>query len=291
MKKVLSTLLIIALSAIAFNVSAQVISGSGVKGDPIIQKVTLNSLHKYNFAANGANKIKWQITGDCNIYDAADMATEIPIANIHDVETNYKEIFVKWNTESTGNTISATEISAEGCFDDIVNTKYVQIDVIATSFDISIAWDQNTTDSKPAADCAIVAGTGATPDYLNTIAFVVTKTDGAFGTNDPNQVWNFTYEYSIDGGVTWITDANTAANAKGEVDSQEEKVVVAKANGETTITFKREILASNTVGDYVFMVRITDARDGYNTPALKAKTLVATATYHRLPEAATITLD
>lgn len=176
--------------------------------------------------------------------------------------------------------ITLTEITNDGCTR--ISAEFF-VKVVANSFDIVNFTALNSE------SCAVFNA-----NKLQTFSFELGQENGGFGTEvGVNDEWTLEYEYSIDGGTTWITTAATSPEENPELSS-----ISANKTGKITLTFKRTVdyvgAAAPSDTDYVFKIRLTSITDGYGNK----KTLTSTDpkynktfTIHKLPETPVITAD
>lgn len=175
--------------------------------------------------------------------------------------------------------ITLTEDTNDGC-SSITAEFFVK--VVANRFDIVNFTALNS------GSCALV-----NDDKLQTFSFELEQENGGFGTDvGVNDEWTLEYEYSIDGGTTWVKTAATSPEENPELS------ISANKTGKITLTFKRIVdyvgAAAPLDTDYVFKIRLISITDGYRNK----KTLTftdpkynKTFTINKLPETPVITAD
>lgn len=176
--------------------------------------------------------------------------------------------------------ITLTEETNDGCTR--ISAEFF-VKVIANSFDVVNFTALNS------GFCALV-----NDDKLQTFSFELEQENGGFGTDiGVNDEWTLEYEYSIDGGMTWITTAATSPEKNPDLSS-----ISANKTGKITLTFKRTVDYVGAVApsdtDYVFKIRLTSITDGYGNKKTLTPTdpkYNKTFTIHKLPETPVITAD
>ncbi len=174
------------------------------------------------------------------------------------------QIFVKWKLAGTNYRVRVTERDAiTHCFDSN-NVKEQLVEVVENDFTVTVSWDGKTTS----------AGESCANDGTNIITYTIGKVLGKAG-----DVWKFKYEVR-DGEPG---DVDTKAWVEGSTDVNGEGFVDVDAS-KTEYKLNLSYTIPKGSGDYKIQIRISEARDGYNTLAKDSPQ--TEATIHKIPDTA-----
>lgn len=261
MKKILSTLIVISLSLIAFSSKAQVTDGTDTSVHiSKNQTVKQNSYHKYTITpGSNTSKIVWTVSGgtDGKFY-SDNNGTEIALP----LSDRLTTVYLKWIEPAapTEYLVTINEKSSLDCTDDKVNTIKIKVTIEDNNFAGTLVWKDHAAD---VADCAIDGSLGLTFNLS-----VVGHKENV----DCTYKYKIGVSETVDGVVTWDAE-QTSDFAPTTTDISTSKVI---PRGD---------------GQYYVWIQVTELLDGYNTPVNNLATLITKATINKLPETATITLD
>lgn len=320
MKKILSTLLVIAFALVGLNANAQ-------------QKVVPNSVHRYvvdiKDPASVSNKYVWSVVkkDGTSVHEGTDFkfvtsytdestpATGVPYAGNDgskftdfSVAKEVPVIFIKWIKPGDYIVQSMTFDATTGCYVvdfNIAEFKDINVDDSNNNFTARLSWHQNASDvaDDADADCATSErdGTGTT-----TSLFKVTvkghRAPKDLATTDLNKLsectWTYKYEYiyteeAIEASVDWTS----CVHGTKSVDFN----LIEYNDAATLKTNSDDILVTGVIpqgtGKYYVWIRLTEVKDGYgNAPKPHGTTaddsiLILKATFNKIPAKQTIISD
>lgn len=259
MKKLFSTIVIVALTAICFNAQAQKTTTA--------QEVKSGSYHKYTITPGSTSStIEWIVDGTKKTDAFSDNA-----GTVLTLGARTTEIFLLWSGPTDEkHTVLVREISAAGCYDESVNDNLVDVTIKANDFAGTLDWDVHTANVGAVEDCALVDLSGNT-----TVGFKLEVSGYRLGVN-------CTYKYRVA-----FSPEPLVANV-GVSDWQAD---VVGNFSPADLYFSAVGLVPNGDGLYYVHVQILELLDGFATPVNNLTSLVQKATLKQLPAAATIILD